>query len=462
MSLKILKRIKEAEQMKFNKVSKISALLLLLNMLTISVNAQSSDSMQVLSLSLEGAIERASESGYQVLIAEREQEAAKAGLSQANRVFLPQLSIEESVVKTNDPIGVFGIKLRQGIIQQSDFNPATLNDPDATHNFTTKFEVRQPILNPEGLFQRTAAKYQAQSADKQLKATMQYARLKVKEVYYQLGILDEQVAVLKQHLATNKVFEEQASDYFEQGMIPKSEYLNARVHALDAEKELLKAENQRKSVNDQLLLLMGMQEELQVHVLDQPQAKGESQVSAGDGSMMNASLLAMKHQVEASDAMLKAAKSGFLPNLNVFGAYELHDKSLFGNQADNYMIGASLRWDLFKGFKQVGLVNQRKAESKKAELQFEQQRLNHRIQVKEARRTIDESLKNIELSELAVEQSEEDVRFRSDRYDQGIEKTSDLLLSETKNLKNKLSKLQALYQYQMAVASLEYLLETES
>jgi outer membrane protein TolC len=178
--------------------------------------------------------------------------------------------------------------------------------------------------------------------------------------------------------------------------------------------------------------------------------------------MMNASLLAMKHQVEASDAMLKAAKSGFLPNLNVFGAYELHDSSLFGNQADNYMIGASLRWDLFKGFKQMGLVSQRKAESKKAELQFEQQRLNQRIQVKEARRTIDESLKNIELSELAVEQSEEDVRFRSDRYDQGIEKTSDLLLSETKNLKNKLSKLQALYQYQMAMASLEYLLESES
>lgn len=446
----------------FKKVSKITGLLLLLNVLTISVNAQSTDSMQVLSLSLQNALERVSESGYQVLIAKKDQEAANAELSQANGVFLPQFSIEESAVKTNDPIGVFGIKLRQGIIQQSDFNPAILNDPDATHNFTTKFEVRQPILNPEGLFQRSAAKYQARSADKQLKATMQYANLKVKEVYYQLGILDEQVAVLIKHLATNKAFEKQASDYFEQGMIPKSDYLNARVHVLDAEKELLKAENQRKTVNDQLLLLMGMQEEVKVTVLDRPQAAVKDEVPAVGSIMMNASLLAMKHQVEASDAMLKAARSGFLPSLNVFASYELHDSSLFGNKADNYMIGASLRWELFKGFKQVGLVNQREAESKKAELQFNQQRLYHRMQVKEARRTIDESLKNIELSELAVEQSEEDVRFRSDRYDQGLEKTSDLLLSETKNLKNKLSKLQALYQYQMAMASLEYLLETES
>lgn len=455
-------RIKEAEQMKLIKVSKIAGFLLLLNVLSITVNAQNVDGTEVLSLSLQDALEQASERGYQVLIAKKDQEAASAGLSQTNSIFLPQFSIEESAVKTNDPIGVFGIKLRQGIIQQSDFNPVILNDPDATHNFTTRFEIRQPILNPEGLFQRSAAKYQALSANKQLKATMQYARLKVKELYYQLGIVDEQVAVLKQHLTTNKAFEKQATDYFDQGMIPKSDYLDARVHVLDIEKELLKAENQRKSVNDQLLLLMGMQEEVKVVVLDRPQAAGKEEFPAVENISMNASLMAMKNQVEASAAMLKAAKSGFLPNLNVFVSYELHDSSLFGNNADNYMIGASLRWDLFKGFKQTGLVNQRKAESKKAELQFDQQRLNHRMQVKEARRTIDESLKNIQLSELAVEQSEEEVRFRSDRYDQGLEKTSDLLLSETKNLKNKLSKLQALYQYQMAIASLEYLLETES
>ncbi|HBX67805.1 MAG TPA: hypothetical protein DEG32_17275, partial [Balneolaceae bacterium] len=101
-------RIKEAEQMKLNKVSKITGLLLLLNVLAISVSAQSTDNMQELSLSLQDALERASENGYQVLIAEKERDAAKAGLSQANMVFLPQLSIEESAVKTNDPIGVFG------------------------------------------------------------------------------------------------------------------------------------------------------------------------------------------------------------------------------------------------------------------------------------------------------------------------------------------------------------------
>lgn len=413
-----------------------------------------------LSLSLDEALSKASESGYDLLIARQQREAARAGLSQANMVFLPQFSIEESAVKTNDPIGVFGIKLRQGIIQQSDFNPATLNDPKADHNFTTKFEVRQPVLNPEGLFQRSAAKFQLQSAKNQLKATSQYIRLKVKDVYYQLGILDEQLEVLKKHLETTKAFGKRASDYYDQGMIPKSEYLNARVSILDAEKELLKAENNRKRVNDQLLVLLGIEEEFHILILDEPEEETAAMPELPNTGM-NASLLAMKNQVEASGALLKAAKSSFLPSLNVFGAYELHDSDLFGDQADNYMIGASLKWDLFKGFKQVGMMNQRKAELRQVELQFEQQKLNHRTDVKDTRRSVGEALKNIELNELSIEQSEEEVRFRQDRYEQGMEKTADLLLAETKNLKNKLSRLQAIYEYQMAMAKLEYLLETE-
>ncbi len=431
-------------------------------LLSISATAQTrADSTQVLSLSVNEALKQASESGYELLIAEQQKEAAKAGLNQANMVFLPQLSIEESAVKTNDPIGVFGIKLRQGVITAVDFNPALLNDPDAEHNFTTKFEVRQPILNPEGLFQRSAAKFQAKSAQDQLKAAKGKTELAVKETYYQLVILDEQVEVIKKHLETSKKFEEQAADYFEQGLITKSDYLNAKVQSLDAEKQVFNAENRRKTVNDQLLMLLGIEEEYLVKPTERPEADGIKKAPQVSEFGMNAELMAIRNQVKASGAMLKSARSGFLPNLNVFGAYELHDTQIFGNQSDNYMIGASLKWDLFKGMKQVGLVGQRKAELKSAELQLEQSRLRHRIQIKNAERAISEAIKNIELSELAAEQSEENVRFRSDRYEQGMEKTTDLLMAETKHVQNQLSKLQALYQYHISVANLEYLLETE-
>jgi outer membrane protein TolC len=445
-----------------NNILKAGWLFALFILLSVPLSAQENNNgSETLSLSLEEALERVSESGYDMQIARQQEAAARAGLSQANMVFLPQFSIEESAVKTNDPIGVFGIKLRQGIIQQSDFNPATLNDPDATHNFTTKFEVRQPILNPEGIFQRSAAKYQLKSVKNQLQATLQYTHLKVKEVYYKLGILDEQVQVIQKHLETSKAFGQQASDYFEEGLIPRSEYLKAQINVIDAEKELLKAQNQRERVNDQLLLLLGIQEDFHINILNSPMAAESTDLPVLTDIGLNASLLAMKNRVGASGALLKAAKSSFIPNLNVFGAYELHDSSLFGNQADNYMIGASLKWDLFKGFKQVGLMNQRKAELRSSELQFEQSKLNHKAKMKEAQRSVGEALKNIELNELSIEQSEEEVRFRTDRYEQGLEKTSDLLLAETKNLKNKLSRLQALYQYQMAIANLEYLLETE-
>ncbi|MTI86993.1 MAG: TolC family protein [Balneolaceae bacterium] len=411
-------------------------------------------------LSLEEALNKASSEGYEVRLSRQQQRAAKAGMQQANAVFLPRISIEEAAVKTNDPIGVFGIKLRQGIITQADFAPANLNAPDATHNFTTKVEVVQPILNAEGLFKRSASTYQYTSAASQLNATLEYTKLKVKELYYQLSMKDLQLEVLEKHLATTQAFKKQVSDYMEQGMVSKAEYLQASVSVLNTERELLKAKNQRDSVNDRLLMLMGMKSTYTIQTTNKLETAASGSLSLPE-EYSNSSLLALENRMKASGQMLKAAKSGFLPTLTVFGAYELHASGAFGNDADNYMVGASLKWDLFKGMKQTGLVSQRKAELKQSELQYEQHRLQHEFKINEARRSLGEALQSVELMEASIEQSEEDLRIRNDRYQQGLEKTADVLLAETKNLENKLRWLQALYQYHISIATLEYLLEEQ-
>lgn len=426
------------------------------------LKAQSNENAtNTISLSLEDALELAVKNGYQLQIAQQDKELSKAVLSQTNAVFLPQFLIEETAVKTNDPVGVFGIKLRQGIITASDFNPIILNDPDATHNFTTKFEILQPVFNPEGLLQRSAAKYRLGSATNQLEATAQFIKLKIKELYYQLAILDKQTEVLTNHLETSKAYEKQAADYFGQGLINKAEYLNARVNVLSAKQEVIRAKNNRHSVNDQLALALGEKNGSLIVVKDDLDFATVSNYESVFVEGLNSSLTALEYQLKATDQMLKAARFSYFPTLNVFGAYELHDSSIFGNEANNYMIGASLKWEVFKGYKQAGMVAQRKAEQRKTELMYEQSLSKHHMDVSDTKRSIEQALNQIELSGLAVEQSEEDVRIRNDRYQQGLEKTSDLLLSESKRQENQLNQLRALYQYHISVARLEYLLETD-
>ena len=45
---------------------------------------------------------------------------------------------------------------------------------------------------------------------------------------------------------------------------------------------------------------------------------------------------------------------------------------------------------------------------------------------------------SMNLTNLAVEQSKEALRIRTNRFEQGLEKTSDLLISETKYLQKQL------------------------
>jgi outer membrane protein TolC len=430
--------------------------------LGVSLTTQAQNTTQpVLNLSLEEALNRAAEDGYEVQISKREMEMAKAQFTQGNAAFLPQISIEEMAVKTNDPIGVFGIKLRQGIITNSDFNPATLNDPDSRHNYTTRFQLNQPVFNADAFLQRSAAKYQYQSAVNQQKAVEEYTSLKIKEMYYQLGILDEQVKVLNSHLEMVKAFEKQAADYLEQGMINRAEYLNAKVEILNLEKELLAANNARQSVNDQFLIMLGINDEYLIEVTEEiniERFKSYSDVSfSGD----NSTLKAYQNQVKASEKMLKSSQFSFIPKLNVFGSYEFHDTSVFGTQADNYTIGASLKWELFKGMKNVGKVAQNKAQFKKAELVYEQKRIQYQADIRTAKRSIGEAIQILELTDASLEQSAEDVRIRSDRYKQGLEKTTDLLKAESNLLTAELQRLQSTFKYYMAVAQLEFLLETD-
>lgn len=431
-----------------------------LSVFLFGLKSQAQD-VENIKLSLDQALELVNNKGVDVLIAQQTKAEAKAMLSQGNAVFLPQISIEEMGLKTNDPIGVFGIKLRQGIINASDFNPAVMNSPDAIHTFTTKVEVRQPIFNADGFYARASAKHQYSSANEQLKATKEHVKLKVKELYYQLAILDKQIVVQQDYLETNKAYQTQASNYYEQGLISKSEFLGVQVEVLNAEQALLDAQNNRETTNDALSLLLGLEGEKLIHVIDRLEPTSATDISVNPNNKGNAAVVAIEHQLKASSAMLKSAKVSFLPSLNAFGSYELHDTKVFGNKSDNYTIGATLRWDLFKGYKQAGAVAQRKAELRKTELVYQNSLNKYQADVRNTRRSIKLALHSIELSKLKTEQADEDARMRADRYAQGIEKTTDLLAAETSKLASQLGHLQAQYQYFVSIAQLEYLLETE-
>ncbi len=65
--------------------------------------------------------------------------------------------------------------------------------------------------------------------------------------------------------------------------------------------------------------------------------------------------------------------------------------------------------------------------------------------------------KKLTLTTLALDQSEESLRIRTNRFKEGLEKTSDLLTAETQYSQKQLEYYQTIFEYNYAQAYLQFL-----
>ena len=436
------------------KVKSIKVLVLFILILGTEVQAQNN------SLSLEDAVSLAGQNNYDIRISAEQAEAARAQFQQANAVFLPQLSIEETAIRTTDPINAFGIKLSQKSITAADFAPAVLNDPDAISNFNTRLSFQQPVFNLDGIYERSAAQSAYKSAREMAEYTQFYQTFLVKQYYYQIVLLREKRDVINGSVEVAKSIVKQSNDYFDQGLITKADLLEAKVQLSKATEELIRTENEIESTIDTFSLLIGDQLSYSVEFSDDLEIDQVLQPQFTQSEFKNSGLDAMNFKLEATRNALKASKFKFLPRLNVFGSYEFNDDQLIGLENSNYTLGASLRWDLFKGSQNLNSVKQKKAELKTMELSYNQEAAKLNNAVRKAERSLEETIQLIGLNQLSAEQAQEDFSIRKNRYDQGLEKVSDLLIAENQSIQMQLMLLQSQFEYKVNLASLEFLLET--
>lgn len=444
------------------KALTISLLIAVLLAVTHSAHAQDQGKSKVVEreMSLREALALTEESNFEIQMAEADVEIVRSQFRQTNAAFLPQLSIEETGVSTNDPLNVFGFRLKQQTVTTADFNPDRLNNPDTYENFTTKFEVRQPVFNADMLYKRSAVKNRVNAAKEQLEGTSQYARFQVKDTYYRLLLMQNRLATIEQSLKTARENERQANNFFEEGMISKADYLAAKVRLLELESQQSQTEDQYKTVQDNFNYLLGLDENVRIIPTDSMQdPKYSTEQFKEIEDTGNSTLDALQYRVNAAEQMVKSAKFSFVPTINLFGNYEFNDEVLFGTRGESYLLGASLKWNLFSGFSKVGKVMESKAELRKAEIAYENRAFKNRLEIKQAQRSITQAQTQLNFAESSVEQAAEDFRIRNDRYEQGMEKTTDLLAAETKLAQARFQRLNALYQYHKSVATLELLLE---
>ncbi|WGF91568.1 TolC family protein [Aequorivita marisscotiae] len=432
---------------------KINKFFLFLGFLPALVFAQ-----ETIPISKAEVLEKVSTQNNQLKIGEQQVLAAKGDYNQTNAVFLPNITASHTGMATTNPLMAFGIKLNQEIVTQADFDPNMLNNPSQIQMFATKFEVQQPLINVDGIFQRKAAKAKWNATQLQLARTGDYMVLETEKAYMQLQLAYKSVTVLETALNAANENLRLADNSFKQGYLQQSDVLAVKVRVTEVENQLQYAKSNVINASEYLAVLMNEAVSGVFKPTDSLRVATELS-SAETFSNSRADIQAMEFAAEAYKQNYKADKLTFLPRLNAFGSYELYDDEIFQAGANGYLFGAALTWNLFEGSKRFGKTQKSKAEFNKANLELEQYKAESQLEVNKAKRMYQDAKNNLTLTELALEQSKEALRIRTNRFKEGLERTTDLLSAETQYSQKQLEYYSTVFQHNYALAYLRFLTE---
>lgn len=411
---------------------------------------------EVIPISKSEVLNKVSQDNTSIKISEQEFIEARADYRQTNAIYLPNITASHTGIATTNPLMAFGSKLNQGILTQNDFNPALLNNPPQVESFATKFEIQQPLINLDGMYQRKAAKSKMEAMALKTERTSEYLAFEVDKAYMQLQLAYKGVDVLQQALNAANANKELADNSFKQGYLQRADVLNVEVRVTEVLNQLQTAKSNVQNASNYLSFLMNDD----AYVVYIPTDSLTISVSAMENKTISenrSDIKAMQLATNAYEAMNKADKMAFLPRLNAFGSYELYDDKIFQGDANGYLFGAQLSWDLFQGSKRIGKAQKSKAEFEKSQLEYSQYVSQSNLELNKARRAYLDAENKLRLTSLSLKQSEESLRIRTNRFKEGLEKTSDLLMAETQFAQKQLEYYQTIFEYNYAQAYLEFL-----
>lgn len=424
-------------------------------LLLISISVFTQDTLRISALELN---QKSLDSNLQLQLAQKEIELSEAELLMSRALYLPNITASYTVMNTNSPLNAFGFKLNQSRISMEDFNPVLLNDPKSITDFGLKIEIQQPIINMDGVYQKKAGNIKTEVFKIKQQRTEEYLRLELSKAYYGLQLAYKILNTLENAKATTLANKKVIDNYFANGLVQKSDVLYMEVRVNEIESQIQFAKSGIQNASDYLFLLLN--EDSSGKIFKPEEELVFDEVLLNNDFSLNTNrkdLQAYEKSLEAYDWMIKSSKSKFLPRLNAFGSFELHDNKPHEFDGKGYLVGLQLSWNFFDGLKSKSEQAAYQADYNRAKSEIEHYTQQSELELKAVYRQIQNAATKVELTESAWLQSQEAYRIRKNRYDQGLEKSADLLTAETLTAQKELEYYQAIYEYNIAIATYEFL-----
>ena len=423
--------------------------------LSIYSKGKAQDTIQISQSEIEA---KSLDENLQIKLAQKEADIAQTELLGTRAMYLPNITASYTFINTNNPLMAFGSKLNQERVIAMDFDPMKLNNPKSISNFGTKVEIEQPIFNMDAILQKKAGKVKADILKIKAERTKEYIQYELRKSYMMLQLAYKMLKTLENARATTLANRKMMDNYFKNGMIQKSEILYVDVRLSEIDSQIQIAKSNIKNASDYLYFLLNENSNGKILKPTEPLKYQEGLISEDLRlNIHRKDLEAYNKSLEAYKWLIKSSKSKFLPRLNAFGSWEIYDNKFAQFDANGYLVGLQLSWNIFDGLKSKSESEKYKSEVSKTQAELLQYTKQSELELSKASRAVQDANSKIIFTQKAWEQSKEAYRIRKNRYEQGLEKSADLLSAETLMSQKELEYQQAIFEYNTAFAYLEFL-----
>ncbi|WP_348264298.1 TolC family protein [Telmatobacter sp. DSM 110680] len=410
-------------------------------------------------LKLRDAIETALGKSPDAAIARAGNREADAGAVLSRTALLPQLSFIEDISRGNDPVYVFGSRLRQRQFTQADFAIDALNHPDPLGDFSTRlsgswvafdsFKTQREIRRADSL---------KQSAQLSGKAVDQQIVFRVVTAYQSVLFAQREVDVAEHEQETAAALLTSVDDHVKAGLAVESDRMSAQVNGAARKQELIAAQGDLELAWAQLREAMGVADlqasdlkPIEPHTF--PQLPLEQEIETASKSRPDISALALARSAQAS--AVGAARSEFGPRISTYGNWEEDRGSLGASGGSNWVAGVQISIDILPLGKRAQVARETAAQQR-IEAQFAASQLHVRLEVNQAHIHRQTAALSLETAQVAVDQATESLRIVRNRYGAGLATITDLLRAEDAERQSQSNYWHAVYGNTMAYAELLY------
>jgi outer membrane protein len=444
-------------------VSRLAATGALIALVVLSAPGQlhAQQTQQPSPLTLQQAVNIALEKNPQRKAALADTKAASADVKEARSFLLPHVTFSETATRGNDPVYVFGSKLRQQRFTRADFALNVLNTPAPFGNFATRFGGTWNLFDSFGSWRAVnRAERVKDAAGHQLERTEQEIIFRVVDSYYGVLLAKKQLEVAEQSMKTAQAILDRSKDRLESGVVVESDLLSARVRLATRKQELIRAQNNLALARAQLSTSMGVTTE---NEFDPAEALAERNLPATTLEEAEKKAVDMRPDLErirseeaAQQQSVSIAKSSFSPRVNAFAGWEADNPTfLAGGGGNNWLAGIEVQFDLFEGGAKRAQLSRERAMQEKVAAVKEMATDATRLEVRRAYYDLDSARQQVEVARATIAESQESLRINQNRYDSGLSTITDLLAAEEAARRTQAEYWEAVYRYHTGYANLE-------